>query len=611
MADIHIPSKNIYDIKDNFVNNNRIGTLTQTAKKVLPDNHYGEAVATNSYNGEFSLDSELQQDTAGNTSLNVVAPQNPTIMFSVSHTQYDRQYYFSKTIYIPLLANNAYIEDLVLGTDINGRNNISYSIIGKVNKGTATIPILGVFGLSGLSITSKNIQALGVSANYLNPTETTTERYTLPTHIQYRADEEYAELAEQDITTKDNLATAEATLVEENGQKYYKIELTNILVGLRFVVGGGRATAIGESGASTIVSQPTSISCAYEEYIPEEISITFIGNTYGIKLENTDIKVVETPDSGVAHLMQGSELIQLSEGEGNAEIEITGEILENIGQNLYKMIAVNDSNNVIANNSYLWYKGDYARVFRTVNEPKYYGVIVPNESSNALLDMSGKGAFTVFVSTTNLEPPLIKRLRNLLKKWENGKSVITLTCDIDDYYGEITEKVTHSYTTTIIPSKVYTENIGSDSRPIVEFASTNVIEFGENDTVILTCRPIGSPLQNIKLTLFKNEATTSTGYKGIVTGGTGISATVGQRYTTTYSSQNTETRKEKVISRDDENLPMTFHIGDIIIPYAYGTDGNDYYMHTNADGSPKKYIVYQTQITYDGVVMQKIMAREA
>lgn len=68
---------------------------------------------------------------------------------------------------------------------------------------------------------------------------------------------------------------------------------------------------------------------------------------------------------------------------------------------------------------------------------------------------------------------------------------------------------------------------------------------------------------------------------------------------------------ELVISANgNDTLPMMFHIGDVVIPYVFGTNGQDKPMSTNIDGSAKKFIIVGKKPISDGAVWQEITLQE-
>lgn len=65
-----------------------------------------------------------------------------------------------------------------------------------------------------------------------------------------------------------------------------------------------------------------------------------------------------------------------------------------------------------------------------------------------------------------------------------------------------------------------------------------------------------------------------------------------------------------ISANGNDTLPMTFKIGDIVIPYVYGANGQDKPMSTNADGTPKKFIVVGKTPLQNGAVWQEITLQE-
>lgn len=65
-----------------------------------------------------------------------------------------------------------------------------------------------------------------------------------------------------------------------------------------------------------------------------------------------------------------------------------------------------------------------------------------------------------------------------------------------------------------------------------------------------------------------------------------------------------------VVSTKNNELPMTFNIGDIVVPMVRGTDGNDYPMSRKSDGSAKQFIVVGTKKYFDGAVWQELTLQE-
>lgn len=65
-----------------------------------------------------------------------------------------------------------------------------------------------------------------------------------------------------------------------------------------------------------------------------------------------------------------------------------------------------------------------------------------------------------------------------------------------------------------------------------------------------------------------------------------------------------------VISKSKEDLPMTFKVGDQVIPMYYSSDGTDKPFSLYEDGSPKAFRVVKTKVYYDGAVWQQLYLQE-
>lgn len=64
------------------------------------------------------------------------------------------------------------------------------------------------------------------------------------------------------------------------------------------------------------------------------------------------------------------------------------------------------------------------------------------------------------------------------------------------------------------------------------------------------------------------------------------------------------------ISTEKSGLPMTFNIGDEVIPYVFGANGQDKPMSLYRDGNPKVFRIIGTNTIYDGAVWQELTLQE-
>lgn len=68
--------------------------------------------------------------------------------------------------------------------------------------------------------------------------------------------------------------------------------------------------------------------------------------------------------------------------------------------------------------------------------------------------------------------------------------------------------------------------------------------------------------------------------------------------------------QKQISASDNSFLPMTFKIGDNVIPYVFSSSGKDRPMSKNRDGTSKRFRVVGMKIFYDGAVWQEISLQE-
>lgn len=67
---------------------------------------------------------------------------------------------------------------------------------------------------------------------------------------------------------------------------------------------------------------------------------------------------------------------------------------------------------------------------------------------------------------------------------------------------------------------------------------------------------------------------------------------------------------EKVIDISEPSKPMMFRVGDIVVPYVYGANGNDKPMSVDVIGTPKEFVVVGKKPLSDGAVWQELTLQE-
>lgn len=165
---------------------------------------------------------------------------------------------------------------------------------------------------------------------------------------------------------------------------------------------------------------------------------------------------------------------------------------------------------------------------------------------------------------------------------------LTGTCE---KYEPIAVEITFNGNTIGISLEDSTSLVGSGNLPY----STNGNELIQNTGTTdgkLTSKVLGDNI----IANYKNGKETAV-----------IRCSIGDYYSYTSYPQTDE--PTKVISIDKANR-MTFHNGDIVLPFVFGADGKDYPMSLNKNGSAKLFEVVGNRIYYDGAVWQEISLQE-
>lgn len=231
-------------------------------------------------------------------------------------------------------------------------------------------------------------------------------------------------------------------------------------------------------------------------------------------------------------------------------------------------------------------------------------VIKLNMEDKSITIVDGNNVFSFdgneLIQATNT-PSIESKYQEIIDEWKNGEQTAVISCPIADYYSEelydFEVEVTNDYSTGIRIINVYTETpVGGEQRTVVLFQPNERIEFCNNDSIILNCTLYNQSNANTVLLLNKSDYHGGNAYTSYFQ--SGAIPTREQKYNCEYSSNRTiiEKRNVKLISPNEENLPMTFHIGDIVIPYIY-TNKGDKPLSYNKDFTPKRFKVVGNKIS--------------
>lgn len=303
---IIIPSKNIYNnTESGIIRNNQINRVEIPTKKVLYKYDDNALVYDEKFSdGIYATDEIAYQSGA-------VDMQSSEFLcsFFVNCFEISKISKFSKKIRVPNIKGNGLITNIHTGTSGDGGVRIQHTIIGKKEIGTVSVPYSG--GLLNSNSPVNGAMVLVSRVSKLSDTQFNIEssyatQYNLNSIIDeiIQTDGNVSNSAEIEQLITDNLATATAKAVEENGKKYWEINLEQILCSMLYV------TDIETPYVELYTANPSvdsSILCKYEKYIAETIQININGVLYSIDMEDEVIKI---GDGEGVFSFNGNELIQ-------------------------------------------------------------------------------------------------------------------------------------------------------------------------------------------------------------------------------------------------------------------------------------------------------------
>lgn len=309
MSVIKIPSKHIYSINNQKVLDNIVDKIEVAEYEVFMDNHYEEAV----YNEEIKYnETDFFENSHGVDNANeVMAVDRVTsgaIGFFASFIYAENQIYLNKTIDIPMLQDKThFLRKLLLGADENGNSDIKYTCSGKVISGTTNATSNTVVFVTNLSEVDWHYTTIKMATEY-NELEKEQQDYTVENEYENEMVKDGVTVVSKIVTGKNNpFGDVKAEEILKDGKPYLRINLENILCGLRIVIGGGRGLATKNETQANMYSGTVSDS-TYKEYVPEYVTITFYGNTIGIDLKEETVSINENGKNVIS--FTGNELMQ-------------------------------------------------------------------------------------------------------------------------------------------------------------------------------------------------------------------------------------------------------------------------------------------------------------
>lgn len=559
---IKITSNDIYQIDNPKVIDNQVDRVEVEARlpQIINDtqNVYNEVVTDGDYAGPTQMKMEHNEYQKG-------ATRRVSLAFVETS-----QVLVYKRFIIPKKQANTRILSLLLGLNKEGNTNIQYSLRGNIKKGdiTGSIYIKEYSVAGGLKWEDLNTQESEPTTVDLNVP------YSLPISDDRKV--EFTQKGTGDHTTdvtavitldkKDNVDTAK---LESEDDEDFIIAL-DILAGLRTLKFGGDIP-IGTTGA---------LSGTYEDYYPTEVNVSFYGNTISLNLENKTLSF-GTKSLGDVFSFGGNELIQTTNTIPEQPLTLV-KASSLLSQPLFSI--QNDIEVRIGD------KVEYDEQLLTIKD------MSSGEPTNILFDNADFGKDladgTVINATLKFRNIIEQQYKDLIEKWKQGKEVATLKCGVNDYYDIEGNKV--------ISPNVYLADYPISMEVVKEITPTQYeVRIYGNEAIDIDDRLYLGKEQAIVITdlEYVKEFVWSCNIQVVANGGFAKMLGKGQFVA---NKNNPPT----------VSLPMSFHIGDTVIPYVYGNNGQDKPMSMYKDGTPKQFNVVGKKMISDGGIWQQITLQE-
>lgn len=608
---IVIPSKHIYSKSFDPVVDNSIDKVEVSANEVVPDNHYDETV----YNEDFDVSSY----TSGILQIDYKYEYRNIMNLNQYHyaCAYVNMvpYYCIHSVTIPKIKDTKSIISSVLGGfDKDNNANIKYSTVCEVLNGTVSAKL----DIYDSDKSGKKLKDLVV--NYPQPTND-YQLVNIPTKLSKNetysssAGDNFNVTAELVLNNETNLGTL--TISEDNDNYYFTCKL---LCGAEIYEISGKGYIDGNALAFNFPMSGTAT-----KYIPHSITITVYGNTIGIDLQD---KTITIGDGNNVFSFDGNEIIQTTnEYLISKQIILKKETSSPSMQIPYFII----QNNVDVK---VGDKIQYENQTFTISHVSSNNAIL----LNSLTFGSDFSNGAIINATALLIDNIEENYNKITNEWKTGKQTAVITCPIADYYGiAIKERPINSlplYKDTIITFK---ENFNQTTL-YSSLTNSFVLNYGsQNSPQLVALKYIRMPMKAETLVDGKIR-----NFEYLITDGTQLGATnelyaygtplettdiyvISPQFTLTknFTTDNqqfyqwlvdnaikTSGELDKVISIGGENnLPMIFNIGDIVIPYTYTNQG-DKPLSYNKDFKPKRFKVVGAGISKKQGGMQELTLQE-
>lgn len=305
---IIIPSKNIYEISNNKVLDNKIKKIEVNASEVVPDNEYDTTVHNEKVTPTISDFHEYWGEHAAKSVK--INPMDETTGYMDLYVAYLKIHpqYVRKTLHIPKLKFKSYIDYIYSGVDDNDNANIKVSVKARKTYGTAT----GSYNIDYAEGSNVRVETTSFE-------NTEKDTYTISEeNIEYNYTHSFGSGKHNEITVelKSLFDDISQSNIKSDSLKIESDDNDNYVITLVFLSGYERTTLSGFKMDAVIGDFELPLVGDCEKYEFLEADITINGDTIGIDLTEKPFVYGESTNSKAIFSIENNELIQTSTEEG-------------------------------------------------------------------------------------------------------------------------------------------------------------------------------------------------------------------------------------------------------------------------------------------------------
>lgn len=240
--------------------------------------------------------------------------------------------------------------------------------------------------------------------------------------------------------------------------------------------------------------------------------------------------------------------------------------------------------------------GTYEEYIPTQINISFYGDTIKLDLTDKTLSI-GDGEQTYsfegneLMQTTN-SPSIETTYSKVLAQYKNGKELAEIRCAITDYYDE-----------GILSVSPYSNYVYNNPLTI---KLVNKVSPNKYEVRIYTASGQSAQIPQGDIVYYQNEGA-SVGEENHITHIYDLDVKQNGKIANLL-----DTVGELIVNYDEppKLLPMSIPMGEKVVPYVYGVNGQDRPMSRKEDGTPKEFEVIGKKIIYDGGISQRITCQE-